>query len=214
VTDELLDFATIEAGKEGAHKLFLRLSLDSSLQDDLREAGFAAYQEEALYAKNGGVTAVPADVRPAAASDSYPLFRLYCQSTPEQVRRIEAATFAEWHAAQERRWLKNGVQLVQEQNGRLVTHVKAARLAHGLVLEAISAGGDVPGVISAAQQATESSEEPVFVLVPLPSEGLARRLEEEGFSVHSRYVSLVRRTARPLTLPKKVPVVAENAIGV
>jgi hypothetical protein len=216
VAVELLEHATIEAGKEGAQKLFLRLASGSDLLQPVREAGFAPYQEETLFARVGGGDAAPAAMRPLLASDSYPLFRLYCQSVPEQTRRLEAATFAEWHSAQERRWLRNGLQLVQEQDGRVCAQVRAARQPQGLLLEIIAGAeaADVGGLVSAACQAADSQGEPVFVLTPGGAQGLAHRLQDAGFTPQSHYVSLMRRTVKPLTMPKKVAVVAENAIGV
>jgi len=218
VAVDLLECAIAEAGKEGAHKLFLRLACDSDLLQSARAAGFAAYQEETLYRRDG-IASPPAAqmLRPSVASDSYPLFRLYCELTPEVTRRLEAATFGEWHAAQERRWLKNGLQLVQERDGQIGAQVRAGRLSQGLMLDFVldaTATSAVDGIVSAAAAAAESTAEPVFVLVPKAAESLARRLEEAGFTSQSEFVSLMRRTAKPLTMPKKVAVVAKNAVGV
>jgi hypothetical protein len=217
VAVELLEYATMEAGKEGAHKLFLRLAADSDLLRSVREAGFSAYQEETLYARVGGGITPPADMRQVFAADAYPLFRLYCQSIPETTRRLEAATFAEWHSSQEKRWLKNGVQLVLEEDGRLQAQVRAGHLPQGLMVElTVAADGSAraPSLVSAACLAAESAGEPVFVLVPDTAEGISRALLDAGYTPQNSFVSLVRRTAKPLTMPKKVAVVAENAVGV
>ena len=214
----LLECAIAEAGKEGAQKLFLRLAGGSELLQAAREAGFAAYQEETLYRREGGaVQAAAAGLRPCLPSDSYPLFRLYCDATPEVTRRLEAATFGEWHAAQERRWLKNGLQFVQERDGQLCAQVRAGRLPQGLMLDFVvdeTAISDVDAILRAAIDAAESTAEATFVLVPKAAERLARRLEETGFTAQSEFVSLMRRTAKPLTMSKKVAVVAKNAVGV
>ena len=55
---------------------------------------------------------------------------------------------------------------------------------------------------------------PMLALVPSHEEGVARHLEEAGFQVAGEYVSLVHRTTRPLSLPRAVPAVAKNALGV
>jgi hypothetical protein len=217
ITEELLEYATVEAGKEGAHKLFLRLTSDSTLLPTVLEAGFTGYQEETLYARVGGGDAAPSVMRSVVASDSYPLFRLYCGSTPEPARRLEAATFNEWHSAQERRWMRNGLQLVEERNGLICAHVRGARLPQGLLLEITAdaeASREAAGLVAASCAAAGSAGEPVFVLVPNSAEGLARHLEAAGFTPQNEFVSLARRTAKPLALPKKVAVVAENAVGV
>jgi hypothetical protein len=52
------------------------------------------------------------------------------------------------------------------------------------------------------------------VLLPQAAEGIARRLLDDGFTADADHISLVKRTTKPLALPRKVPVVAKNAIGV
>jgi hypothetical protein len=215
VAVELLETATLEAGKAGAQKLFLRLSLDSALLQAVREAGFMPYQEETLYARVGAGDAAPTPLRPAIPSDSYPLFRLYCQTVPETTRRLEAATFAEWHAAQEKRWLKNGLQLILELEGRIGAQVRGARLPQGLLLDILADGSAVAGtggLVSAAAAAAEFAAGPVYVLTA--ADNVAMRLEQAGFEPQASFVSLMRRTAKPLALPNKVAVVAKNAVGV
>jgi hypothetical protein len=217
LTAELLEHATMEAGKEGAHKLFLRLAAHSVLLPSMQEAGFTAYQEETLYSRADARGGDSKGLRPFVASDSYPLFRLYCETRPEAVRRLEAATFGEWHASQERRWLRSGVHLVQECDGGIVVQVLAARWPQGLLVEISGAAGaldDVDGLIGAAGAAAEAAGSPVHVLVPNTADDLSHRLEITGFTAEGEYVSLMRRTTKPLTLPRTVAVVAENAIGV
>jgi hypothetical protein len=217
VAVELLEYTTFEAGKEGAQKLFLRLASNSELLEPVRKAGFLPYQEETLLARVGPGDAEPEAMRQSVASDSYPLFRLYCSSAPETTRRLEAATFAEWHSAQERRWLKNGLQLIAEREGRVVAQARAARLPQGVQVDIVAsadAAANVAGIVSAACGAAESSREAVFVLVPNAAQGMMRRLQEAGFTPQNEFVSLMRRTAKPLAMPKKVAAVAENAVGV
>jgi hypothetical protein len=219
ITTGLLEYAVAQAGKEGAQKLFLRLPSNSNLLQPAIEAGFIAYQQETLYVCNEapppGEPQTP--LRLGVASDSYPLFRLYCQATPEPVRRFEAATFDEWHAAQERRWQKNGVQLVQELNGSPSAAIRACRLPQGLMVDLLldsNASASALPLVWAAVSATESQARPVLVLLPKDAEGVARALEGAGFTAADEFVSLVRRTTKPLALPRKVPVVAKNAVGV
>lgn len=215
VTADLLEHAVAEAGKERAQKLFLRLTSESDLLKPAIEAGFVAYQEETLYECEGADRGEPASLRTSVASDAYPLFRLYCQAVPEAIRRVEAPTFEEWHAAQERRWLRNGRQFVLEQDGALRGLVRASRQPQGLMLDLLlDSETDPAGIVRGALAATESSDEPVLVLVPQAFDSLARWLEQAGFKVRQRYISLVRRTTRPLALPKKAPAIAKNAIGV
>ena len=215
---DLLTRAVQAAGEERAEKLFLRLTSDSGLFSAAREAGFVPYQEEVLYGLEGDFDATPADCRPATAADSYPLFRLYTACTPEPVRRHEAVTFAEWQAGMERRWLRNSVHLVSERNGAIEAQVRASRLAQGVLFDLMlcpNTAADASGMMAAALRSLDGGTQgPMLALVPATSEGLARRLEDAGFRVVGAYTSLVHRTARPFALPKAVPAVAKNAIGV
>jgi hypothetical protein len=218
VVTGLLECAIGEVGRGGAEKLFLRLSGDSNLLPVVREAGFIPYQEEVLYARDGSHEAADVDVslRPATPSDSYLLYRLYNLTTPESIRRLEAATYNEWHAAQERHWLKNALQLVQEEDARVLAWVKAARLHQGVALDLMVGDATIDatkGLVEAAIKAVEPNGATVFTLVPRSAETIARGLEEAGFEPRSEYVSLVRRTTRPQTLPKLVPAIAKNAVG-
>ena len=83
-------------------------------------------------------------MRHTTAADSYPLYRLYNATTPESSRRYEAATYTEWQASQERHWLKNGVELVCEQDGALQASVQASRFNHGVMLDLTMASGHRP----------------------------------------------------------------------
>ncbi len=220
LTTDLLEYAVAQAGKDGAQKLFLRLPAGSGLLQPALQTGFLAYQEETLYIREAGPaeqTSPPIGLRAVSASDSYPLFRLYCAAVPEAVRRFEAATFDEWHAAQERRWHKNGPHLVLERDSGLHAQVRAGRLPQGLMLDLLlDAGttGEIPGLINAALAAADSSAEPVLALLANAADDAARALQNAGFTARNEYVSLMRRTTKPLALPRKVPVVAKNAVGV
>ncbi|HUF81060.1 MAG TPA: hypothetical protein VMN03_07985 [Burkholderiales bacterium] len=218
VVGELLTQAVQAAGGAGVEKLFMRIGAGTELLGPAREAGFMPYQEEALYGLNGALDAKPVECRPVTVADSYPLFRLYTASVPEAIRRHEAVTYAEWQAGMERRWLRNGVQLVVEKDGAIQGSVRASRLAQGVLLDLTlspEAIEDATGLIAAARRAIGGDAGgPTLVLVPTSDEGLARRLDDAGFGVAGEYVSLVHRTTRPLSLPKAVPAVVENAVGV
>jgi hypothetical protein len=220
VTADLLSYAVAQAGKERAQKVFLRLPSESDLLQPVLESGFAVYQEETLYVQEAAPASRSEPVsglRTSVASDGYPLFRLYCAATPETTRRFEAATFDEWHAAQERRWQKHGLQLVQESDGGIGILVRACRLPQGLMLDLLidsKAKADVPGLVSAAVAAIGVEEGPILVLLPRAAVSVGQALEGAGFSATNEYVSLIKRTTKPLALPRKVAVVAKNAVGV
>jgi hypothetical protein len=217
VVVELLTRAIQAAGESRAEKLFLRLDASSPLLTAAHEAGFMPYQEETLYVHPGGIRADPAPVRAMAPADSYPLFRLYTASTPEAVRRYEAATFSEWQAGTERRWLRGGVHLICERDGKIIASVRAAKLAQGVLLD-LTLGPEsleeAEGLVAAAGRRLDTTGAPLLMLVPNANPALARRLEDAGFQPGGEFVSLMLRTTRPLNLPKAIPAVAKNAIGV
>ena len=217
VLGNLLSQAVRAAGEEGAEKLFLRLVGGSDQLEAAHEAGFVPYQEERLYVRKGTLTAGDVDCQPVTPADSYPLFRLYTASTPEPVRRHEAATYAEWQAAMERRWLRNGVHLATSRDGAFQATVKASRLTQGDLFDlTVAREGevDVLGLIRAAKQRLAGAVTgPSFVLVPYANDHVAGRLEDAGFEVAGEFVSLVHRTTRPLELPKAMAAVAKNVVG-
>lgn len=235
----LLDCATAEAGRSGVEKLFLRLAAESVLLPVLRKAGFQPYTIEVLYARqapaagpsiapstgsgqsSGGTPEhgasssefAPVPLRAFSPQDHYPAYRLYNSVVPESVRRHEAATFGEWHAAQERRWLKNGVQLVAEREGRLTAWLRAASLPQGTLIDLLLEDGELAQVESHIISASEAAggHGPQLALVPQCSVSLGRRLEEVGFEPQAQFVSLVHRTAKPVKLPKLVPAIGKTA---
>lgn len=217
-TVDLLERAAADAGSQGVEKLFLRLDASSDLLPAAREAGFLPYQEEWLYATPSPPRVdVAWDLRAIVPADSYPLFRLYSRAVPEAVRRSEAATFGEWHAAREQRWLRNALQLVKEGDGRLQAWVAAVRLPQGVGVELLldpEAEAEAEQLVGSALQALDARAGPVLVLIPKYEEALAARLERAGFLMQREFVCTLRRTVRPQTLPKAIPAVVKTVVGV
>jgi hypothetical protein len=215
----LIDAALAGVGEQGGEKLFVRLSAgDTDLIETFRNAGFASYRDETLYARNSSPTVVDVtDLQPALPSDDYPGFRLYSASVPEIQRRLEAVTFGEWHAAQERRWLKHGgVELVQHRDGRLSAWASAARLPWGrlVCLTADQDAAREADVIVAAAASRVDNGVPLHVLVSHDDETVARRLEEAGFAARREFVDMVRRTTVLKALPVRAVPVATSAVRV
>jgi len=214
----LIDAALAGIGEHGGEKLFVRLSAgDKDLIETFRDAGFASYREETLYARNSSPSVGEAiDLQAALPSDDYPGFRLYSAAVSESQRRVVAVTFAEWHAAQERRWLKNGVELVQHRDGHLSAWVGAARLPWGrLVCLTVdsNAARDADAIVAAAASRVDNGM-PLHVLVSHDHETVARRLEEAGFAARREFVDMVRRTTVLKALPVRPVPVATNAVSV
>lgn len=211
----LLDCAVEAGGKAGAEKIFVRMGANSSLLPVIINAGFTAYQSEHLYV--GSALALdPPDVglRAFSQPDMYPAFRLYNSVLPERSRRAEAATFGEWQAALEKRWLKSGVELVLESEGGLAAHVRAARLPHGVLVDLTadsSGAAHATALLAAAVKGLPAGPGPVMVLLPESAGGVASRLQEAGFERREDFVALMCRTTRVARLTKLVPKAIPNA---
>jgi hypothetical protein len=212
----LLECAIADAGRAGAEKLFLRLDSTSPLLSVVLESGFMGYQESVLYTREGVLP--PARVegqRPVAALDSYFLFRLYNSCLPETVRRLEAATYNEWLAAQDRRWLRHGEQFVVEGDARLRALASLVYRDETLSVDLLAEDGiDVKDVLAAAAAAMNVDYAAIDVLLPSTATRQAMQLEDAGFRPARTFVSLMRRTTRPLPVPNLRPAIAKTAVGV
>ncbi len=215
-TPGLLNCATAEAARAGADKIFVRLTAESPLLPVVRDSGFTPYSYETLYVAQGleleedGVE----EMRPFSPQDLYPAFLLYNCLVPETVRRSEAATFSEWHSAQERQWLRDGVQLVGDGEGRLSSWVRAAHLPQGTLMDLLIEDRELErlGPIIAAAGKAAGGEPPYMVLAPQCAIGLGKRLSDLGFEQTEEFVSLVHRTRRPMELKSAIPAIGKTAV--
>jgi hypothetical protein len=214
----LLDRVSEEAGHGGAEKIFLRLAADSGVVPIARRAGFVPCVIENLYAHQGPVPAERLDgkaprsragstlaLRRRSRADAYALFQLYNVAVPESVRGVEAATFAEWLAAQERHWLaRRSTQLVLDCDGYLGAWIRTAAdgdigrfdlLVHPRELDLLE-----PLLIAAL--ARLSGQGVLLTLAPEYQESLARLLESLGFERQDQYVVMAKRTAVLVKAPR------------
>jgi hypothetical protein len=212
----LLERVIADAGRSGAEKVFVRVPAGSGVVERVSAAGFVGYLTEHMLARAGGRPAANGDgtqsapregaaLRRRVRPDAEPLFRLYNRWAPEPVRRIEAVTFREWQAAQERLSPSRGTrQRVIERRGRIAGWLRTAvdgdtgrfdlmadpeepALLDTLIDAALETLGDSPAVLT---------------LVPGFAAGLRERLERRGFSARDEFVVLARRTARLVKEPK------------
>ena len=214
----LLDRVSEEAGRGGAEKIFLRLAAESGVVPIARRAGFVPCVVENRYAHQGPVSAERLDgqtprslagsalpLRRRSRTDAYALFQLYNAAVPESVRRVEAATFAEWLAAQERHWLgRRSTQLVLERDGCLGAWIRTAAdgdigrfdlLVHPRELDLLE-----PLLMAAL--ARLSGQGILLALVPEYQEPLARLLESAGFERQDQYVVMAKRTMALVKAPR------------
>jgi hypothetical protein len=218
----LLDHVSEEAGREGAEKIFLRLNADSPVGPIARRAGFVPLAAETGYVHHGPVSSAQSD-RPAVADaaenstlslrrrsrgDAYALFQLYNASVPESVRRAEAATFAEWLAAQERHWLtRRSAQLVLGRDGYLGAWIRTGAdgdIGRFDVLVHPREMGLLEPLLLAAL-ARLQGQGILLTLVREYEEPLARLLSRLGFETKGQYVVMAKRTTVLVKTPRLAP---------
>ncbi|MGE5597010.1 MAG: hypothetical protein ACM3S1_13380 [Hyphomicrobiales bacterium] len=98
VVIDLLAGAGVEVARRGGRTLYLRYPESSPHRDAIRRAGLMAYRIERLYAITATVAPSHTQFRPAARSDRHGVFRLYCRTVPEHIRRQEAPTQQDWRS--------------------------------------------------------------------------------------------------------------------
>ena len=213
VLTSLLERVIADAGRAGAEKVFLRVPAASDAVERVRHAGFRAYVTERLLARRSAAQAPSAvdgveGMRRWGRADAQPAFRLYNRCTPEPVRRVEAATFREWLAAQER--LSPGGrarQRVIERDGRIVGWLRAAA-AGELGRFDVIADPSEPAVLDTLIDTALGllgEQTRLFTLAPEFATGLRERLERRGFAQEGEYAVLARQTAQTVELPALAP---------
>jgi hypothetical protein len=213
----LFDQVVAGAARAGVQKIFLRLEAGSDLLDAAHRAGFVSYTREALLRLDGPhPTDAPPPrlhLRPRGKGDAYGLYQLYCQATPTEVRRLEAATFQEWLSSQEERSRGRGrVDLIGEQQSRAFAWVRASReadLGRVDLLIHPDAWPETEAVLAAGLAACKPGA-PVIFLVREYAQPVQERLERAGFTPDGEYVCLAKRLALPVheLRPSRVPVPA------
>jgi len=207
VLTSLLERVIADAGKAGAEKVFLRVPAASDAVERSRHAGFCAYATERLLARRSGApAAAPAvdGLRRSSRADAEPLFRLYNRWAPEPVRRVEAPTFTEWQAAQERISPTRGTRhRVVERDGRIAGWLRTAVAGEIGRFDLVADPAEpalLDGLIDTAL-AMLTEQERLFTLVPQFAAGLRERLERRGFAPEDEYALLARPTAERVELP-------------
>lgn len=98
-TRSLLGAAGEEVSRRGGRSVYLRYAEGSTHGPAVRQGGFIPYSFERLHAPpNTSADLRATAFRPAGSGDRAGLFRLYCRTVPENVRRQEAPTQQDWRA--------------------------------------------------------------------------------------------------------------------
>ena len=95
---DLLEEAAAAAGGLGAHRVYLRLSVDSRMDGEARAANFHVWSTDDLYYRPKGLSAVSANghvpARPGRAEDLHDLFRVYLRAFLGRARQAEGLTLS------------------------------------------------------------------------------------------------------------------------
>lgn len=185
---ELLEQVGREGGEAGAERVFLRLPSTSAHLEAARRAGFWPYAHETLFRwEPGPRPAAPADsplvlsLRPKTKADDYGIFRLYNQTVPEPVRRAEGVAFREWRDTQERGAGRRRDWVVEQEDGRIVVWLRAARSRAGGVFDLMvhpDFAGSTGDLVRFAMSRLDTRT-PAFCLAPNYQPVLGRVLAED-----------------------------------
>ena len=191
-------FSRMSSGvlRQGAERVFLRLSSDSALREAARSAGFFRYATETLYRRSADDWAhaggdVP--VRSRAKSDAHGLYQLYNRVAPANVRAIEGSTFREWQASQEK-WGGRCTDLLLDEGGVITGWVRVMTGQIGR-LSALAERGPYDDLVATGLHLLH--ERDVFCLVPDYNPEMASALERHGFQPVCTYISCAKRLAKP-----------------
>ena len=198
---ELLEEAAAAAGGLGAHRLFLRLSLDSRVDAEARAANFHVCSIDDLYYRpKGPATSTSnghAPARAARAQELHDLFRVYLRAFLGRGQRAEGLTFSQWSDERsaprpERR------MFVAESGGEIEGYAEATPAGGRGLIEIVTAPG-ADGAFERLLEGAAATGERKDLLLLLPSDraGGADAAERHGFQrIDTLRLYVKRMTAR------------------
>ncbi len=197
VAHSLLERMAAGTAKEGAERIFLRLTAESPMVEIARSVGFFAYAHETLYrADEPAPTPDPGlPLRSASKADAFGIYQLYNAVTPASVRAIEGATFREWQAAREP-WGGNPSDLVLEEEGIITACLRLLPGNESRFSLLIHPQRRDPKAFLETALARLKGSRPVLCLAPSRGDSLSRLLHRLAFSPVEDYVVMAKRTAR------------------
>ncbi len=215
----LMEQLSMAAAHARVLRVFLRVRAGTDLLLFARKSGFTPYCEETLMRLDGETPEEPLDpsltLRPRQPGDGFALFRLYNAVVPVEVRRVEAATYSEWVAGQEKRGQGRGrFDLVAERESEVVAWLRAVpdgAMGRIDLLVHPAAGRYSGGLLSHAVHVL-GARRPVFCMVPSYAGGLRALLEQRGFEHAGEYAGLVKRLALPARELSRARVVAKQPL--
>lgn len=205
---ELLDRVSQTAASFGAERVFLRLHASDPLIDSVHAAGYYPRFGEVLcrdgfpflaMGADAALDAVRRKVRPATPADQMDLFRLYCASTPSEVRQVVGMSFDQWRASREECGGRR-TELVLEGDNGLEAWLMAAKRGRVGLMEAMALPGDdsaLAQLVNTGVKTLANVASRCFLITEY-QEHLGAVLERMGFRPHDEYVTFVRSLAIPV----------------
>jgi hypothetical protein len=181
--------------KQGAERVFLRLSEDSAIREEALRAGFFRYTSETLYwraAEEWRPSGGDMPLRSKGKNDTFGVYQLYNRTAPANVRAIEGPTFREWQAAQEK-WGGRCSDLVLDEGGVITAWVRAMPGQIGRIA-ALAERTDYDSLLSAGLDLIQDRD--VFCLAPDYNVELASALERLSFEPVSTYMAFAKRLTK------------------
>jgi hypothetical protein len=211
----VLDALAAAAAGRGAHRVFLRLALDSPLLEVARTAGFMPYANEWLMLASNPIPVgrQAIDLRVSTAADLHGLFRLYNRAVPQNVRASEAVTLEEWAATLDPIGARNPAQFVAQQGGEIEAWVRTAQRGNTTTFDVLVDPGDLEKTAQAASAACAllGHSASLRTFVPGYLEAVAGELERCGFERCAEFALLARQLGRPVGELAPAPVAEEAA---
>ncbi|MBM3957047.1 MAG: hypothetical protein FJ313_03220 [Gemmatimonadetes bacterium] len=201
---DLLEEMCVQAGRDGARRLFMRVASGSDVLHEARRAGFVAYLAETAYRSEaarpeGGAAVVLPRVRARAKSDDAGLLRLHCAWVPATRRAYGPANASEWRDTEERAARIQEEWVLEDEAGRVAAWLRTAETKSGRFIS-ITADPDAgPAVGELVLVGLDGAEgRPAVALAASADATLASALESAGFAAARSFDVLVRPVAAPV----------------
>jgi len=203
---DLLEEICVQAGREGARRVFMRIDSGSGVFEEARAAGFLPYCSETLYRSEantgrGGETARAESLplRTRRDEDEMGLFRLYCASVPASQRTHGPATAAEWRDVEEHAARAQDDWVMEDGTGTVTAWLRTAETRAGRFVS-IAVHPDARAELGALLVVglDGAAAKPAVALVRSTDAGFSAVLEDAGFAAGRRFDVLVRPVALPV----------------
>ena len=209
---EALEQLAGPAAKSGARRVFLRMSSDDWLTGEARKAGFVPVDSETLYSVESAAAAserlaVPDGeirLRVRSEADDAPLFRLYCATTPVDIRLRTSQTVPEWRDSLEKPGREAKEWVVVDSSGSVGGWLRTANTRSGRFFDTTWSSEYPNAMTRMLSAAMEMEDGPASTLLPSRKKEMAELLVEIGFRPMRTYTVMVKTLTVRVPEPRRV----------